>query len=195
MAQINLLPWRESLRQTQKKQYLASLGVVAVIIFIVFWLAGQFIEQQIRNQNSRNNYLSQQIQLLDAQIVEIKAIKDKKDEIALRMSLIEQLQVSRNLAPILFQELAQTVPPGIAFSSLSRTGNQIKIVGVSESNNRLSDFMRALDESTVFVAAELSSIVADANAANAISDFELSMQINPSFAPASVEANSQSQGQ
>ncbi|GLR72318.1 PilN domain-containing protein [Agaribacter marinus] len=194
MAQINLLPWRESLRQTQKKQYIISLGLVAVSIFVLFWLAGQFIEQQIRNQKSRNNYLTQQIQVLDTQIAEIKTIKDKKDEIALRMSLIEQLQVSRNLAPILFEELANTVPPGISFNTLSRSGNNIKIVGVSESNNRLSDFMRALDESKVFVEAELSSIVADASAANAISDFELSMKVSAAFAPVAIETTTEASG-
>ncbi|MGQ8365976.1 PilN domain-containing protein [Glaciecola sp. 1036] len=190
MAKINLLPWRESLRQTQKKQYIASLGAIAVGIFILFWIVGEVIEQQIRNQQSRNLYLTQQVEVLDRQIAEITDIRAKKKEISMRMALIEQLQVSRNLTPMLLEELAKAVPDGISFNSMSRRGYAIKIIGVSESNNRLSAFMRALDDSDLFVQPELSSIVADQSAANAVSDFELSLKISPVFTPAALPEQS-----
>jgi len=188
MAKINLLPWRESLRQTQKKHYIGSLIGVSVGVLIIFWIAGQLIDQQIRNQNSRNNYLKQQIEVLDREIAQIQEITAAKDAISIRMALIKQLQLSRNLTPILFDELAKIVPPGVSFSKMSRMTNQIKIIGVSESNNRLSDFMRALDESKVFVNPVLSSIVADKSGSNAMSDYELTFSISPEYAPVAVEA-------
>ncbi|MFT4654146.1 MAG: type IV pilus assembly protein PilN [Patiriisocius sp.] len=187
MAKINLLPWRESLRQTQKKHYIGSLVVVSVTVFILFWIAGQIIDQQVRNQNSRNNYLTQQIEVLDRQISQIKDINTAKDALGLRMALIEQLQVSKNLTPILFDELAKIVPPGVSFETMSRSDNQIKITGMSDSNNRLSSFMRALDLSEIFVNAELSSIVADKSGLNAISDFELTFSISPKYGPVDIE--------
>jgi type IV pilus assembly protein PilN len=187
MAKINLLPWRESLRQTQKQHYAFSLVGVSMAVFIVFWIAGQIVDQQIRNQNSRNNYLNQQIEVLDRQIAQIKEINAAKDEITLRMSLIEQLQVSRNLTPIIFDELAKLVPAGVSFSSMSRTDNQVKIVGVSESNNRLSSFMRAVESSSVFVDPVLSSIVSDKSGAMAVSDFELTFSISAQYGPVDIE--------
>lgn len=187
MAKINLLPWRESLRQTQKKQYLGSLVFVSVAVFILFWIIGQAIDQQIRNQNSRNNYLKQQIEVLDRKIAEIQEISKAKDAIGLRMALIEQLQVSRNLTPIIFDELAKTVPAGVEFDTMSRSNNQIKITGMSDSNNRLSSFMRALEESEVFVNPVLSSIVADKSGLNAVSDFELTFAISAKYGPVEVE--------
>jgi type IV pilus assembly protein PilN len=187
MAKINLLPWRESLRQTQKQHYAFSLVGVSMAVFIVFWIAGQIVDQQIRNQNSRNNYLNQQIEVLDRQIAQIKEINSAKDEITLRMSLIEQLQVSRNLTPIIFDELAKLVPAGVSFSSMSRTDNQVKIVGVSESNNRLSSFMRAVESSSVFVDPVLSSIVSDKSGAMAVSDFELTFSISAQYGPVDIE--------
>ncbi|MFC4700943.1 PilN domain-containing protein [Glaciecola siphonariae] len=194
MAQINLLPWRESLRQTQKQQYLMSLGLVAVAVFAIFWLAGEFIEQQIRNQSARNDYLRQEIQVLDAQIDEIKRIKEAKEEIVVRMALIEQLQVSRNVTPIVFEELTKLVPAGVSFNSLNRTGNDLKLIGISESNNRLSAFMRGLEESEVFVNPVLSSIVADASTSNAISDFELTMSLSEKYAPEERQADANAGG-
>jgi type IV pilus assembly protein PilN len=187
MAKINLLPWRESLRQTQKKQYLGSLVFVSVGVFVIFWIAGQVIDQQVRNQNSRNNYLKQQIEVLDRQIAQIKEIGAAKDAIGLRMALIEQLQVSRNLTPIIFDELAKLVPPGVEFDAMSRHDKRIKITGMSDSNNRLSSFMRALEESEVFVNPVLSSIVADKTGQNALSDFELTFSISAKYGPVEIE--------
>ncbi|WP_395340098.1 PilN domain-containing protein [Ningiella sp. W23] len=182
MAKINLLPWRESLRQTQKQQYVMSLGLISVIVFAIFWLAGEFIEQQIRNQDARNSYLTQEIDVLNNQIAEIQRIKEAKEEIVVRMSLIEQLQVSRNVTPIMFEELARTVPAGVSFNSLSRTDNRLKLIGSSESNNRLSAFMRSLEDSEIFINPVLSSIVADASTSNAISDFELTLSLSAKYA-------------
>jgi type IV pilus assembly protein PilN len=70
---------------------------------------------------------------------------------------------------------------------MSRSDNQIKITGMSDSNNRLSSFMRALDLSEIFVNAELSSIVADKSGLNAISDFELTFSISPKYGPVDIE--------
>jgi type IV pilus assembly protein PilN len=195
MAKINLLPWRESLRQKQKQQYLTSLGLLAIVVFGLFWLAGEVLDQQIRNQNARNNYLKQEIDVLNTQIDEIKRIKEAKEEIVLRMALIEQLQVSRNVTPIVFEELARLVPSGVSFNSLSRQDNQLKLVGTSESNNRLSAFVRGLENSEVFVNPVLSSIVADASASNAISDFELTLSLSSKYAPEDRQEDNAAGGQ
>jgi type IV pilus assembly protein PilN len=194
MAKINLFPWREDLRQTQKKQYIGSLVVIAIVVFIVFWVVGQIVDQQIRNQNSRNNYLKQQIEILDTQIAQIKEITTAKDAITLRMALIEQLQVSKNLTPILFDELAKLVPSGVSFDTMTRTDNQIRITGLSESNNRLSAFMRALEDSDVFVNPVLSSIIADRSGLNAKSDFILTFSISPKYGPVEIEQNEDGEG-
>ncbi|WP_334021511.1 PilN domain-containing protein [Alteromonas sp. S015] len=189
MAHVNLLPWREKQRQHQKQQYLAGLLAVAAIVGLIFWFIGQAIDQQISNQNSRNQYLEREIAVLDAQIAEIKKVKDSKNAIEQRMALIEQLQASRNVAPIVFDELVRLVPPGVSFESMIRSNNRIKIEGTSDSNNRLSDFMRALENSKVFVAAELSTIKSDSSAARAVSNFTLTFSINPNVAPLEIQSS------
>ena len=183
MAHVNLLPWREAQRQRNKKQYIASLVVISILVLALFWVLGEVIEQQIRNQNSRNNYLTQQISVLDTQIERIRDIRKSKAEIAQRMALIEQLQVSKNVSPIVFDELARIVPTGVSFEKLSRNGNLIEIVGISESNNRLSSFMRNLEQSEVFTSGILSSITADVSTSNAVSDFKLTFSITQKVAP------------
>ncbi|MEM0910093.1 MAG: PilN domain-containing protein [Pseudomonadota bacterium] len=181
MARINLLPWRDQVRQKQKNQYFSYLGGVALVTLAIAWIVGQFIDAQIRHQQSRNLFLTQQIEILDTQIQEIRDLQTKIEEITIRMSLIEQLQVSRNLTTTLLAELARAVPNGISLSSVTRKENDITILGVSESNNRLSAFMRAIDGSEVFSDPELSSIVSNLTSNIALSDFELSVKISSEF--------------
>ncbi|MEW9797374.1 PilN domain-containing protein [Alteromonas sp. CYL-A6] len=189
MAHINLLPWREKQRQFQKQQYLGGLVAVAAIVGLIFWFVGQAIDQQINGQNARNAYLQAEIAKLDTQISEIQKIKESKNAIEQRMALIEQLQASRNVSPVIFDELAKIVPAGVSFKSMQRQGNRIEIQGISESNNRLSDFMRRLEASSVFTNGELSSIVADPDSNQAISEYTLTFHISPKLAPL-AEGNS-----
>jgi type IV pilus assembly protein PilN len=183
MAHINLLPWREGRRAEHKKNYLTLLTVLALSAIGLMFVAGSVLEKMTDNQNYRNSFIEQQTSLLDQQIEKIKNIKKDKEAIEQRMALIEQLESSRNAVPIVLDELVRLVPHGLSFSSFSRQGNLIEILGVSESNNRLADFMRQLQESTVFSSGELSSIKADTSALEAVSDFKLNFTINPSVAP------------
>lgn len=180
MAHVNLLPWREAQREHDKKQYLLGLVAVAALVGLIFWFIGQFIDQQIAGQNARNQYLEAQIAVLDKQIAEIQKIRESKNAIEQRMALIEQLQASRNVAPAMFDELARLVPPGVSFKTMRRTGNTVKIEGISDSNNRLSEFMRRLDKSDIFTGGDLSSIVAENS--NAVSAFTLTFRVSPKVA-------------
>ena len=183
MAHINLLPWREGRRAEHKKNYLTLLTVLALSAIGLMFVAGSVLEKMTDNQNYRNSFIEQQTSLLDQQIEKIKNIKKDKEAIEQRMALIEQLESSRNAVPIVLDELVRLVPHGLSFRSFSRQGNLIEVLGVSESNNRLADFMRQLQESTVFSSGELSSIKADTSALEAVSDFKLNFTINPSVAP------------
>lgn len=183
MAHINLLPWRESRRAEDKKNYLTLLAILALGAIGLMFAVGYLVDNMISNQTYRNNYIEQQTVLLDQQIAKIKDIQKDKQAIEQRMALIEQLESSRNAVPIVLDELVRLVPPGLSFRSFSRRGNRMEILGVSESNNRLADFMRQLEDSDIFSSGEISSIKADTSALEAVSDFKLTFTINPSVAP------------
>ena len=189
MAHINLIPWRESRRAEHKKNYLTLLACLAMVALGLMFAAGSLLNRMTDNQNFRNAFIEQQTALLDQQIEKIKNIKTERQAIEQKMALIEQLELSRDAVPIVLDELVRLVPNGLSFRSFSRKGNLIKILGVSESNNRLSNFMRQLEFSSVFSSGELSSIKADASALEAVSDFTLNFTVNRSVAPDSSVIN------
>jgi|TARA_R110000744_G_scaffold29035_7_gene69658 type IV pilus assembly protein PilN len=183
LPHINLLPWREAQRQQQKKNYLTLLVGIGVSMVLLMFALSKGMDQLIATQEKRNQFLTQALNEIDIQIGKIKDIKQSKQAIEQRMTLIEQLEVSRNAAPIVLDELARVVPPGISFNRFARTSNRVEVDGVSDSNNRLANFMRNLANSEVFNDGELSSIVADTTAADAVSEFKLKFNISSNVAP------------
>lgn len=183
MSHINLLPWRDKQREKQKQLYIGILAGCALLAVGIVLGIGSFLDTMVRNQQVRNQFLEKELAILDVKIGKIGEIKKQKQDIEKRISLIQQLQEHRNVSPRVLNELATLVPPGIAFKQFSRKLNRIEVVGISESNNRLADFMRRLEDSDIFMSNELSSVVADTTTSEAVSDFKLTFTISPQVAP------------
>lgn len=178
MPHINLLPWREKQRERYLKIYQGLLGGVAFLSLAIMFGLSTFMNQLIEGQTGRNNFLSQQIAILDQQIAMIKTIKEKRQALQLKINLIQQLQDSRNLTTQILSEIALVVPPGVYLERLKRDGSKIRIEGKSESNNRLSEMMRRIESSELLENPAIESIVAAERTQRPVSNFIMSLRIN-----------------
>jgi type IV pilus assembly protein PilN len=170
---INLLPWREELREERKQEFLKVLGGVALIGALVVFAGMQFYDREIETQKDRNGFLTAEIKLLEARIAEIKQLQQKRNELLARMKVIQELQGNRPVIVRLFDELARRLSDKVYFTSLSYRGKSISIDGVAESNNRISSQLRNFDESTWFDKPNVTGIVADPSAGSQASRFKL----------------------
>jgi len=150
MAQINLLPWREEMRQEKKKEFVTQLGGVCILAVLVCFVWVRSVDSAIESQNSRNNILQTEIKLLENQVEEIKNLKRERKALIDRMKVIQDLEGKRSIIVHYFDEFAKSVPNGIYVTSLTRRGDIFSVEGVSESNNRISEFMRLLNDSAWF---------------------------------------------
>ena len=91
MPHINLLPWREAQRQQHKKNYLTMLVAIGVSMVLLMFAVSKAMDSLIVTQERRNQFLTAELVKIDAQIGEIKRIRQSKDAIEQRMTLIEQL--------------------------------------------------------------------------------------------------------
>ncbi len=185
MSSINLLPWREKKALLQKQRYLIILVGVAISCLIVVMAGSQWLSYQIIQQEARNAFLTQHINQLDKDIGEIQYINIKRDALAKRMQLIEQLQRSRNTTATIFSELVTLTPEGIRLTYLSRVDNTLLIDGKTNSNNRLSTFIRNLNDSIYFISSELSSVTATKQSSQAMSEFRLTISLSHELIPLS----------
>jgi type IV pilus assembly protein PilN len=160
MANINLLPWREQLREERKQQFFATLGVVFGIAVVIIIVGDRYMNARISAQNERNNYLREQISGLDREIAEIRTLQQQKTELTARMTVIQDLQGTRPIIVRLFDELVRALPEGVYFNSIRRNDDSIVMQGVADSNGRISALMRALDDSEWFEGAEFIGLTA-----------------------------------
>ena len=185
MSSINLLPWRENKAKLEKQRYLTILVGIAISCFIVVIAGSQWLSYQIIQQEARNAFLTKHINQLDKEIGEIQYINNKRDALAKRMQLIEQLQRSRNTTATIFSELVTHTPEGIRLTYLSRVDNTLLIDGKVNSNNRLSTFIRNLNDSIYFTSPELSSVTATKPFSQAMSEFRLTISLSHELIPLS----------
>jgi type IV pilus assembly protein PilN len=147
MPRINLLPWRDELRQQRQKEFMISVGVAIIFGVLVIFFTDYVFESRIENQVGRNTLLKQEIALLDEKIGEIRNLEAKRDRLLARMNIIEQLQRSRPEVVKLFDELVRTLPDGVYLTSVKQSGGNLEIKGRAESSTRVSSLMRNIDAS------------------------------------------------
>jgi type IV pilus assembly protein PilN len=147
MARINLLPWRAERRKQRQQEFYAMLGFAAGIGVLVSFLIVMYHNGQIEGQLQRNQYLRDQIVLVDKQIKEIEELDKKKANLLARKQVIEELQASRSQMVHLFDQLVRTIPEGVRLNSIKQTGQLLTLEGQAQSNARVSSYMRNLEES------------------------------------------------
>ncbi len=162
MARINLLPWREQLREERKREFIVLLAGVIIIAAGIIFLVDRFYRSEIRYQQARNDFISREMQVLDARIAEISQLRQQKAQINARMTVIQDLQGSRPLIVRIFDELVSTLPRGVYYNTLTRRNDRLEIIGIAESNNQVSELMRRLDDSLWFSDPSLQQISAAA---------------------------------
>lgn len=159
MAKINLLPWREAYRKEKKEQFLIALGGVFALSALIAYLWIASVESSIENQNSRNRLLETEIAVLEKQVQEINDLKKKRDDLLVRIKIIQDLEGTRPLIVRFFDDFARAIPDGLYITAATRKDDVLTVEGVGESYNRVASLMRNLDLSDWYTAANLTSIV------------------------------------
>jgi len=160
MARINLLPWRAERRKQREREFYGMLGFAAlggVVLSMLIWF---YYDRQISGQQDRNSFLTAEIEKVKAQNKEIDELDKKKDRLLARKKVIEELQANRSQMVHLFDSLVRTIPDGVVLSSLKQEGEILTLEGRSQSNARVSAYMRNLESSGWMTNPDLSIIEA-----------------------------------
>ena len=176
MTRINLLPWREELRQEQKKQFVMMLVMTGILAAAIVGLIHFQMQAKIDYQLSRNRFLQNEILKLDEEIKEISELQKVRRSLIERMEVIQDLQRSRPSIVHLFSEIVSTVPNGVYLKSLQQTGGNLLVNGEAESNARVSTYMRNLSGSEWLKDPNLSVIEIEDLTVNRISTFTLTVK-------------------
>jgi type IV pilus assembly protein PilN len=184
-VRINLLPHREAKRERRKKLFYALWGLSAVAGGVLVLLVGTVLNGFIANQQERNDFIGNENRKLDAQIKEIASLRTEIDALRARQRAVEDLQADRNQPVYLFDELTKQTPEGIYLRTIKQEDRKVSVTGWAASNERVSEFLRNLQNNGRFVEkpelAEIKIATAQgaANVQRRLFEFSLSFVMRP----------------
>lgn len=142
MILINLLPHREEKRRRNKIAFFAGVGASAVAGLLAAGVWYGIVQQLTTNQQERNAFLGSEIKKLEAQIKDVATLKAEIESLTLRQKAVEDLQTDRNVPVYVLNELVKQTPEGIYFKSVKQSGQVLSILGIAQTNERVSEFLR-----------------------------------------------------
>ena len=161
MILINLLPHREIARKKRKDMFNVGMGLAALVGVMVATLVFLWFQAQISAQQDKNQILQTEIKKFDAQIKDIAGLEAEIAALRARQQAVEDLQADRNMPVHLLTELVQQLPEGVYVNSMRQDGQNVSLLGVAQSNERVSELLRNLSSnSTWLTKPELVEIVA-----------------------------------
>ena len=192
-TKINLLPYREEIKQRKKQQFnilMLSALLVGVGLSV---LACVSINSAISNQESRNQFLETEISKLDTDLGEIKKLQQEKENFLAKKQKVEELQEKRSQAAYIIDTLNVLTPENTYLTAVNAENpTTYTITGRAMSDNKIAMLMRALPSTGVFSQPELLSIKKNDN----YQEFTLRVLLNQSTPSVSVtETNPQAQEQ
>jgi len=105
--------------------------------------------------------LQTDIKKFDEQIKDIAGLETEIAALRARQQAVEDLQADRNMPVHLLTDLVSQLPEGVYISSMSQAGQTVNLLGVAQSNERVSELLRNLSSKSVWLTRpELIEIVA-----------------------------------
>jgi type IV pilus assembly protein PilN len=146
MIRINLLSREEPQGSDRtpgiRNIFLLSLGVILALILIGYWILGA----QVRRLEEERLTLEKQAQGFSILQREIKELKDKKELAQNRLALLTRLGKERHGPVRLLEQLTKALPVNqLWITTLKETDSEIRLDGMSLSNQILADYMKRLE--------------------------------------------------
>lgn len=194
MIRINLLPHRAEKRRTQQLQFIVLSVLSLVAGAILVGMVHAAIAAQISYQERRNEYLKQETAVLDKQIAEIRKLREQTQSLLARKTVVENLQSTRSDVVHLLDQMLRILPEGVHLKSIRQTGLRISLVGLAQSNARVSTLMRSIEDSPWLDSPTLVEIHATNVGGARMNEFSLNFNLTRQATPSAATSQSSGKG-
>ena len=175
MIRINLLPYRSERRLTQILQHIAVLLIVVSVAGLGVFVADLWKSSELTALEDEFAELKAQNDILRIKIGKIKDLDKLRADVERKLALVDELQQGRFHSLVSLSGLADLIPENVWLSSIGDVGGNLSISGMGESNKAVANFMRALDESTLFSNVRLQTIARSSSGGVPIRHFSLTL--------------------
>jgi type IV pilus assembly protein PilN len=178
MARINLLPWREEQRRERQRNFMSMLLLSSILGIVLVFMVGTGFDQKISHQQARNDLIGQEIRKLEVRITKIGQLERTRARLISRKQVIERLQASRSTTVELLDNLSKSIPEGVTLSTIRQQGSNLALTGTSQSNARVSAYLRELELNSLFLKPQLGYVRSIPNAAIGTESYQFSIDVD-----------------
>ena len=156
MIQVNLLPKEERALEPRLSIQMPRARVwipAAVILVILLPLGGMYIMQRARIASLREDISQAEFELRDMKptLQKIDKLMAEREQLNLRLSIIQGLCRDRYIAVETMDHLADTVPDNLWLTRVAETGtNTLTLEGMAFSNLMVAEMMSRMEQSEIF---------------------------------------------
>jgi type IV pilus assembly protein PilN len=155
MIRINLLGHEFRKGKDRSRLFIKIVlgyGVLIAAFLMVYWILGA----RVQTLNEEKTVLARQTRSAATLQKAIKGLKEKKEMAQSRLTLLQNLEKDRH-GPILLMEVLSTLLPvdQLWLISLKENGPEIRLEGISFSNEILAEFMKRLESSSLIKQVDL----------------------------------------
>ena len=147
MARINLLPWRAEERERRNKEFLTLVAAVTLLALLSAFATWSYFSNELEEQRDANDRITQENSRLDAVLIEIDTLEQRREDIISRMQVIQDLQGRRPIPVRLWDDVAKAIPPALYLNNLKREDDLLTFTGLADNPNVVSSLIRNLDSS------------------------------------------------
>lgn len=156
MIKINLLPFRVARKKENiRRQVSIYFLLIIFAVLAVFWF-NQRINDKIETIKVKTKKIDSQILVYKAKADTVREIKKKLKILEQKLEIMTSLKQQRKKQLILFDKMTDfIVPERMWLESFQTTQDKVMINGIAFDNPTIADFMKKLENSTLFTQVDL----------------------------------------
>ncbi len=159
MTSINLRPWRETNRQKQQRRFIQlnlSALVLSLLISLLLW---HNTTSAITNTQKENQVIQAHLTQLELEINTITSLREKRQQLLKRITIIQQLQGKRAITVALIQQLTNSINDAVFLTKIKRIETALLLEGQANTSQAIAAWMRDLKNQSHYGEPVLRSII------------------------------------
>jgi type IV pilus assembly protein PilN len=158
MTTINLLPWREKARRSQKYRFFAWCGGAVCLALLVNGIWSNVLQQRIDRQEQRNTMLQQEVEASQKITQNKKTFNDQKTAILKQMTTLQNVHNQRYRLVELLDVLPKLLPNEVFIDSIQMDKDVITLQGEAQTEVQVSEVIKRFQQQAGWHAIQLKEI-------------------------------------
>lgn len=141
---INLLPWREELRQSKQRQFIRILIISLISAIVLFSALNIGFDYFLHYQKQQSAALKQRLSQLDTQLKNIQSLQKQIQYLTSRLRELDKLHLQSIQRVQMFEALPHIISGNLLLTELRCVNGELIANGLADSSAEITLFIHHL---------------------------------------------------